>query len=161
MLELLVWLEDSPVSELVRTSGPYTYGIVNLFHVFGIALLFGAIVLLDLRLLGVWRTIPVMSLARPVVPVAATGLVLAILTGAVLFCIQATEYYYNPFLYLKLGALALGIVNITVLHSSAAWKAVERAGASTKGRVQLAAAGAVSLACWISVITAGRMIAYW
>jgi hypothetical protein len=161
MFEWLAWLEDSPLSEFVRNSGPYTYGIVNLFHVFGIALLFGAIAILDLRLLGAWRTIPVTSLARPAVPVAATGLVLAILTGVVLFCIQATEYYYNPFLYLKLGALVLGILNIAILHSSAAWKAIEEAGGSTRGRTQLAAAGLVSLACWISVISAGRMIAYW
>jgi hypothetical protein len=161
MIEWLSWLEESSLADFVRNSGPYTYGIVNLFHVFGIALLFGAIAMLDLRLLGLWRAIPVATLARPIVPMAGIGLVLALVTGFVLFCIQATEYYYNPFLYLKLGALVLGIVNVAALHSSASWRAIERAGGSTTGRGRLALGGAISLLCWITVISAGRMIAYW
>jgi hypothetical protein len=161
LLEWLGWLEASALSDFVRNSGPYTYGIVNLVHVFGIALLFGAIALLDLRLLGAWRSIPARFLAKPVVPVAAIGLGLALITGFVLFSIQATEYYYNPFLYIKLGALAFGIANVALLHVSSSWKAMEAADGSSAGRARLALGGAISLLCWITVISAGRMIAYW
>jgi hypothetical protein len=161
LLDWLAWLEASALPEFVRTSGPYSYGIVNLFHVFGIALLFGAIATLDLRFLGVWRTIPVSYLARPIVPVAGTGLILALLSGFTLFTVQATEYYYNPFLYIKLGALVFGIVNVALLHSSASWRTIENAATSSAGRTRLALGGAISLLSWITVITAGRMIAYW
>lgn len=161
MLDWLGWLEASALADFVRNSGPYTYGIVNLFHIFGIALLFGAIALLDLRLLGAWKTVPINLLAKPVIPSAGVGLVLALLSGVTLFSVQATEYYFNPFLYLKLGALALGIVNVAALHSSTSWKAIENAQTSRAGRMRLAIGGALSLACWITVITAGRMIAYW
>ena len=159
MLDFLAWLEASALPDFVRNSGPYTYGIVNLFHVFGIALLFGAIFVLDLRMLGAWRSIPLAALARPIVPVAGAGLALALLSGITLFSVQATEYYYHPFLYIKLAALLFGIANLVALHSSAAWKA--NADRSGGGRMRLALGAAVSLGAWTTVITAGRMIAYW
>ena len=46
----------------MRDSGVWTYGVVNLAHILGIAMLFGAIVVLDLRLLGVWRAVPLAAL---------------------------------------------------------------------------------------------------
>jgi hypothetical protein len=161
LLDWLAWYEASALADFVRNSGPYTYGIVNLFHVFGIALLFGAIFVLDLRLLGAWKSIPIKSLAKPIIPVAGAGLVLAIVSGVMIASVQATEYYYNPFFPIKLIALFFGILNVAALHSSAAWKAMETADLTGAGRVRLAIGGAVSLGCWITVITAGRMIGYW
>ncbi len=161
MLDWLAWLEASALADFVRNSGPYTYGIVNLFHVFGIAILFGAIALLDLRLLGVWKSVPIGLLAKPVVPSAGFGLILALLSGITLFSVQAVEYYFNPFLYLKFGALIFGIANVAALHSSASWRAIEDAEVSRAGRMRLAIGGMISLTCWITVVTAGRMIAYW
>jgi hypothetical protein len=161
LLDWLAWLEASALADFARNSSPYTYGIVNLFHVFGIALLFGAIALLDLRLLGAWKSVPIKFLSKPVVAVAGFGLILALLSGATLFSVQATEYYFNPFLYVKLGVLILGIANVAALHWSRSWQAIENAESSIAGRTRLAIGGAASLACWITVITAGRMIAYW
>lgn len=161
MLDWLAWYEASALADFVRNSGPYTYGIVNLFHVFGIALLFGAIFVLDLRLLGAWKSIPLKSLARPIVPVAGAGLILALGSGVMMFSVQATDYYYNPFFPIKFIALFFGVLNVALLHSSAAWKAIETADSSGAGRMRLAAGGAISLGCWITVITAGRMVGYW
>ena len=161
MLEFLAWLEASAAGEFVRESGRWTYGLVNLAHVFGIALLFGGIATLDLRLLGAWRRIPIAALATPAIPIAATGLILALASGVLLLSAQAREYVANPFLYIKFAAIALGIVNIAALHFSGVWRAIETASASPSGRTRLAFAGAASLACWIATISAGRMIAYW
>ena len=161
MLEVLAWLEASALGEFVRESGRWTYGIVNLVHVFGIALLFGGIAVLDLRLLGAWRRIPISALATPALPIAGTGLVLALMSGVLLLSAQATEYVSNPFLYIKFAAIALGILNIAALHIGGVWRAIENASTSPRGRARLAIAGAASLACWITTISAGRMIAYW
>jgi hypothetical protein len=57
MLELLSWLEGSALGETLRASGVWTYGVLNLGHITGIATLFGAVLLLDLRLVGLWSDI--------------------------------------------------------------------------------------------------------
>ena len=64
MREAFFWLEHSALGELMRTSSLWTYPIVNLFHIFGIAALFGAVTIIDLRLLGVWRSIPLAAVRR-------------------------------------------------------------------------------------------------
>lgn len=156
----LAWLEASAIGEWVRTSGPWTYALVNLGHVLGVALLFGAIVVLDLRLLGAWARTPATALAAPATTVAAAGLTLALLTGPVLLSAQATEYERNPFLWLKLGAVALGAANLWALRRSDAWRRLDEA-ASAGARRRLALGGALSLAFWFTAVCAGRMIAYW
>ena len=56
-------VEASFFAEALRNLGVWTYGIVNLAHIIGINLLFGAIAILDLRLLRLWQTIPVDTIA--------------------------------------------------------------------------------------------------
>lgn len=123
MPDLAVWLEASMVARALK-AGPWVYPLANLAHLLGIALLFGAIAALDLRLLGVWPEAPLAALARVTVPVAGMGLALALLTGPALLTVRATEYVENPFLWVKLGAVAVGLANLAALHRSAAWRAV-------------------------------------
>jgi hypothetical protein len=155
------WLEMSALGYAMRETGLWTYALVNLAHIFGISLLFGAIVVLDLRLLGVWRKIPLDLMARPTTVVAGTGFVIAILTGPALLATKATEYVGNPFLPIKLIAIVLGIINIAILHRLPAWKERANPDMGAAKRRQLAVAGSASLLCWISAISAARMIAYW
>jgi len=122
--------------------------------VFGIALLVGSIVLLDLRLLGLWRSVPVAVLARPAVTVSVAGLVIAIASGVSLLVVQATEYVANPLLYIKFGAILVGLVNVAVLRFAGDWT-------DDRFAVRRGVAGALSLMAWLTALTAGRMIAYW
>ena len=147
------WLESSAVARLLQESG-WLYAGVNTLHVLGIALLVGAITVLDLRLLGLWRSVPVALLARPAVAVASAGLALAILSGATLLTVQATEYVANPFLYMKFAAILVGLVNILVLRLSGDW--TDDRLARRRGW-----AGSMSLLAWLAALTAGRLIAYW
>jgi len=55
----------SALGHFMRESGPWTYAIVNLAHILGIAALFGAVLIIDLRLLGVWRRTPRNTSAIP------------------------------------------------------------------------------------------------
>lgn len=120
----------------------------------GIALLVGAIAVLDLRLLGMWRRVPVAMLGPPTVAVASAGLALAILSGAALFIVQASEYVANPFLYVKFAAILVGLANIIVLRFAGDWTDDRHAR-------RRAVAGLVSLLAWLAALTAGRLIAYW
>ena len=157
----MAWLEMSALGIAMRETGVWTYALVNLAHIFGISLLFGAIVVLDLRLLGVWSKIPLDLMAKPTTIVAGTGFVVALISGPALLATKATEYVGNPFLPIKLVAIALGIVNLIILHNLPAWKERANPEMGAAKRQQLALAGTVSLGCWIVVISAARMIAYY
>src|SRR5690606_26256279 len=98
---LLAALEATAFAQYLR-GARWGYAAVNGTHLLGIALLVGAIVPLDLRLLGLWRGTPVAVLARVLVPVAATGLAVAVVAGALLFSIRAREYADLGVLQVKL-----------------------------------------------------------
>jgi len=145
----------------MRDSGVWTYGLVNLAHILGIALLFGSIAVLDLRLIGLWRQIPLAALSKPIVPMAATGFLLASITGLGLLATKTTDYLGNPFLYAKFPIIGLALVNVLLLHRSAAWKAHRSRDLSDGEKSQLARMGGASLVFWVAAVSAGRMIGYW
>jgi hypothetical protein len=157
----MAWLQGSAIGHAMRESGVWMYGVVNLIHILGVAALFGAVLVLDLRLLGLWRSVPLAAISRPTVPVAATGFVIAAISGVGLLATKATEYIGNPFLYIKFPAIGLGILNVVALSSLPAWKQHKTRELSSRERSQLAAFGGISLFCWLTAITAGRMIGYW
>jgi hypothetical protein len=157
----MAWIEASTLGHFMRESGPWTYAIVNLAHILGLATLFGSIVILDLRLLGLWRHTPLVTLADVAAPMAACGFAVAAASGIGLFATKATEYLGNPFLYVKFPAIAIGLINALILHVSPAWQARRTRELSPRERRQLAWMGATSLACWLTAIGAGRLIGYW
>lgn len=145
----------------MRESGVWTYGLVNLVHILSVSSLFGAVLVLDLRLLGLWSKVALPAISRPTVPVAATGFAIAAVSGICLLATQATEYVDNPFLYIKFAAISLGILNVAALNSLPAWKQRGSRELSSRERRSLAVFGGISLACWLTAISAGRMIGYW
>lgn len=154
-------MQSSSLGHFMRESGPWTYAIVNLAHVLGIATLFGSILVLDLRLVGVGRRVPLGALSAAVVPVATAGFLIAATTGIGLLATKATEYVGNPFLLIKFPAIALGLLNVGVLKRTGAWRAHRMRDLTAGEQRQLAVFGGLSLLCWLTAITAGRMIAYW
>ena len=161
MVAALVWLEQSALGEFMRTSSLWTYPIVNLLHIFGIAALFGAVAVIDLRLLGVKRRIALDAITDMAIPVSTAGFFIAVTTGPALLAANASEYIGNPFLLIKFAAIGVGVLNVLVLNRSRVWKE-RRAGELQPGdQRRLAIFGGISLAAWITAITAGRLIAYW
>lgn len=161
MVGFLTWLEGSALGEAVRGLGVWSYGVLNLFHVLGIATLFGSILVLDLRLLGIWRRIPLPVIATPVLPLAAAGFAVAVLSGSCMLAVNAIDYVDNPFLLIKFPAIALGLLNAAALSRFRAWRLRESHTPSPAEDRQLAMAGGTSLACWLVAVSAGRMLGYW
>lgn len=161
METLLVGLEGSALGQLMRTSGVWTYGLVNLVHILSIATLFGAVLLFDLRLLGAWPRTPLAALERPALTLAFGGFTFAVISGVCLIATNATEYYGNPFLLLKFAAIGLGLANIAVAHWLPAWRRRGEEPLPAAVRGPLALVGGVSLVCWLGAVAAGRMIGYW
>jgi hypothetical protein len=158
---LLVWLQGSSLGELMRSLGVWTYGIVNLVHILGVATLFGSILLLDLRLLGAWRRVPLAALEQPTIPLAVVGFVIAVASGVCILSTNAADYRGNPFLAIKFVAIGLGLLNVAVVSSLPAWRERHAGSPAPSHRRALAAAGGTSLACWLTAAVAGRMIGYW
>jgi hypothetical protein len=157
----MAWLQGSALGHAMRESGVWTYALVNLVHILGVASLFGSVLVLDLRLLGLWRNVALAAISKPTVPIATCGFIVAALSGVCLLATKATEYIGNPFIYVKFPAIALGLVNVAVLSSLSAWKQHRIRALSTKEQSKLAVFGGISLVCWLAAITAGRMIGYW
>lgn len=154
----LVWLERSLLGTSIRES-PWLYPGVEIAHILGFAVLVGAAVLFDLRLLGLSREIPVRALAGHLLPWARVGLGVAAPTGVLLFISDATALAGNPAFQIKLGLIVLAILNTVVFHR---WTA-RSIGAWDVGQpTPLAAklAGLVSMVLWIGVVAGGRLIAY-
>lgn len=161
MIEFLAWLEGSALGHAMRSAGVWSYGVVNLVHILGVSTLFGSILVLDLRLVGLWARVPLAAVATPAVPLAAVGFAVAVASGACLLATNATEYAGNPFLLIKFPAIALGLVNVAVLNALPAWKERAARAPTERERLKLAFAGGTSLACWLTALAAGRMIGYW
>jgi hypothetical protein len=158
LTEVLSALQDAALVGALRQSH-WVYPLVNAGHIVGLALLFGAIVPMDLRLLGLWRGVPIDTLARTLLPVAGTGLTLAVLTGGLLFSVSALKYAGLAVFQLKLLLIVCALTNVLLLHRSPAW-AVYR-DADLRGTTpRLRTAAVLSIGLWLSAILAGRMIGY-
>lgn len=141
----------APIAALREST--FAYPIVNTLHIIGIALLFGAIVTLDLRLLG-WRreAAPVDRLAGLLLPVAIAGLAVAIPAGLLLFATDARAYAASPLFQAKILLIALAIGNALWLRAS------ERRGSPPERRAALA--GGASIVLWLGAIVLGRLVGY-
>lgn len=161
MHALLAWIEGSMLGHAMRESGVWTYGLVNLTHILGVSSLFGSVLVLDLRMLGVWRGVPLDTLARPTARVAAAGLGVALVSGVCLIATNATEYEGNPFVPIKFAAILAGLANVVVLARSRSWRERCTRLPTARDERHLALSGAVSLVSWLVAVGAGRLIGYW
>ena len=169
MLQLLTWLETSRFSEwLVQSDTIWAYPTVLTFHTVGLALLVGASAALDLRLLGFGRKLPIESLAN-VFPIVWIGFWINAVSGAMLFAADATTKRTLPIFQIKLGLIALGVINILLIKRVVFGT---RGSRGTRGfRLQpeghapvvtlpAKLLAATSLVIWMIAIAAGRYMAY-
>lgn len=154
---LLEWLEALPPANLLQRSGT-AYMLVNAAHIASLGLLLGAIVSLDVRILGAFKHVPLRIVAPYLSHMARIGLGLAIVAGAWLFIVDPQEYVDNPIFLVKLGLVAIGVTNALWLHSARAWRQALRDDVVS---LRLRAHAAVSVLTWLSVVLAGRWIAFW
>ena len=161
LAHFFAWLEHSWLGASVRSLGVWSYGVINLVHILGIILLFGSILILDLRLLGAWRQIPLATLSQPTTRMAQIGFVLAVASGIPMLSVKTTDYIGNPFLLIKFPAIALALLNVWLVHRTLAWRAHRERELVPAERRRLAQGAIFSLAFWLTAITSGRMIGYW
>jgi hypothetical protein len=121
LTETMTAIEQWPVAAALRR-GRWSYAAVNGVHMVGIALLFGAIVPLDLRLIGFWRSVRIATLVRVLTPVAVTGVVLAIAAGLLLFSVRAVQYAGTIVFQIKLALILCAFANAVLARRAVEWE---------------------------------------
>jgi hypothetical protein len=149
-------LEASVLGTWARGSA-IGYPLANLAHLLGLVLLIGPIGLLDLRMAGLFRDIPLRPLARATVPLAAIGLLLLAPSGLVMFAADATALVGAPIFQWKLAVIGLALLNVAAFYGLGRG----RYGASDQcASAALRLMAVASLALWLTAAALGRMIAY-
>jgi hypothetical protein len=155
-MSLVEWIGAWPGAVFLRDTGT-AYLLVNAAHILGVGLLIGAILPLDLRLLGFFRRAPLGVLAPFLSRAAAVGLVLAIVTGLWLFSVKPGEYMENSAFLLKVGLLVAALANVALQHGNHRFAtAVARGDPSPVVRL----VALCSILLWLSVLVAGRWIGF-
>ena len=155
----LVALEQSGLGATMRQS-LMVYPLVEILHILGFALLVGAIVAFDLRVLGLGRGVPMDAVGRVTLPVAIGGFFLAAPMGFLLFTTEATHIAVNPAFQVKLACILFGLGN-ALLFRIGPWRRMADWGAPGHRAPASARLGALlSLAAWLGAIGGGRLIAY-
>jgi hypothetical protein len=150
-------LEASRLGVMMRGSF-VLYPLANLGHVLGLILFVGALVVLDLRLLGAWRRrIDAGALASALAPLLVAGFLLMVATGTLLLSADARPLTTNPAFQAKAALLALALANaITFRRLWSRHLPSWDASAPPAARLQVAS----SLTLWLMTAAAGRLIGY-
>lgn len=149
-------IEASPLGNWARASS-LAYPVANLLHLLGLVLLVGGIGLLDLRLAGVFTTLPLPSLSRVLTPLALGGLVLMVISGPILFAADATALAQSSTFRWKLSLIALALANAAAFRWL--WQSdLERWDIAPPLPGRLMAIASVLL--WLGIAALGRLIAY-
>lgn len=151
MEQFLTAIGTSDLAVFVRGSR-WTYPLVNAAHILGIAMVVGTIVVLDARIFGLRRSVPLSSVAHVLMPFTIAGLGLAILAGFLLFAVKPHDYAGNPVFQLKMALLVVALANATLLRR----RSLHREEADTVLKIGAAA----SLLLWLGVLFCGQLIAF-
>lgn len=153
---MLEALEATAVATWLRHS-TVAYPVLSALHIMAVGTLFGAALLMDLRLVGALRRLPAGVVVDTIAPAAAWALAAAATTGALLFSVSATDYVANPAFRLKAAAFTLALGNVAVVRLTPSWARFRRSGEITPA---LAGHAVVSVVSWTAVLLAGRFVGF-
>ena len=154
-LPLFKWFDQTWIGSTIRAS-TYAFPVIECIHLIGMVLLIGAIVVIDMRLLGLgMRRQPVARVAAALAPVSLTGLITMLVTGSLLFLSEALKCYGNEGFHYKMYFLFPGIVVYFTIHR---W--ITKREDSKIGPIWGKVVGLLSMALWFGVALGGRAIGF-
>lgn len=127
------------------------YPVLEIVHILGIAMLLGNLVLLELRVFGRGKNLPVADLVRLSLGLAAVGFSLAALSGVLMFGTRPAELLSNRAFTLKMVLLFTAACNAGWFHGR---QSLEKLDSTARALM------VVSTVIWIAVVACGRWIAY-
>jgi len=155
----LASLESSGIATRIRDS-LYIFPLIESTHVFGLAMVFGTIAIVDLRLLGVASTRrSFRQLASDILKWTWVAFAVTAATGALMFITNAGVYYHNFFFRTKMLMLALAGVNMLVFELTAG-RSIHRWDKAPSAPLIGRTTALLSLVLWITIIFLGRWIGF-
>jgi len=152
-------LEASGLATRIRDS-LFLFPLIESTHVIGLSLVFGTILIIDLRLLGIASTQrSFKQMASDILKWTWAAFALTALTGTLMFITNARVYYHNFFFRTKMLMLVLSGINMLVFELTAGRTIHRWDNAPSAPRAGKAVA-ALSLAMWIGIIVMGRLIGF-
>lgn len=155
------WLDQLEGSSLALAMRGelWLYPLVEVVHIIGFSLLVGAVVMFDLRVLGVSKDIAVTALARHLLPWALAALLLIVPAGLMMFSAHPHDFAGNGVFILKLCLIAAAGLNALAFHfgiyrTVSQWNTASAAPGLAKAQAVL------SVAIWFTVVLCGRLLAY-
>jgi hypothetical protein len=153
--EVLQWIKELPVGAAVRQSR-WLFGLGETLHFIGLCLMVGGLLIVDLRLLGYIRRIP-MRAALAFLPFVIVGFLINLATGIEFFVTDPFMYWPNPAFKLKMFMVLLGGINALVFTVMEHRHVLVLGKDEHTGPLVKFTAGA-SLAIWLCVIVLGRLL---
>ncbi len=159
MMHFIEWLASTSWSIALRES-LYLYPWIESAHVLFIAIFFGTLLFVDLRLSGyAFKKLSISEMNRKVLPLSIIGFILMTFTGFLLFYAIPIRNYQNLFFRIKMFLMILAGINALYFH----WKMNQESKVWDSNRFipfSMRCSAALSLGLWSLVIISGRMIAY-
>jgi uncharacterized protein DUF6644 len=157
--EALHWLEQTSLAIFVSHS-TWSFSALLSVHLIAVALVFGMITVVDLRLIGVaGKRCAVTALCREALPWTWSAFGLSVATGMLLFTAQPVKYWGNDAFQMKFVIMTLAGLNMLVFQLIT-YRGVARWDRDTAVPWAGRLAGAISLASWVAIVAYGRWTAY-
>jgi hypothetical protein len=155
---LVAWIESTSLSVFVN-SYSWIWPAAETLHFLGLAILIGTVGVLDLRLLGFMKRLPVLPLNR-LVDWGIAGFVVNLITGVVFLFGSPGQYANNIAFYYKLAFIVLAGINVLAFSFSGVERTVALLGPGDDAPRTAKVVAAVSLLLWFGVMYFGRMLPY-
>jgi len=155
-LTFFQWCSNTVVGTVIRDS-TWLFPVIETFHLLGLGVLGGTILIVDLRLAGFGlRRVPAPELAREVNGWMLGGLAVILVSGVLLFLSEPLKCYDNAFFWIKIGSLLLALAFTFTVRRSILGREPHLVTARQRTLVAL-----TSFALWAGVGIAGRGIAFY
>jgi len=152
LLEIIYLLEDSYIGEYVRSS-LWLFPVIQSFHLIGLGILGGTVVVGDLRLMGIlMRTESTRYVIRVTRPWFNFGLFILIITGIPLFLSEAVKCYYSRAFWIKISCLLLGTLFVYFIRNPIVLSKDEN--------FMIKILGFISFSLWVVTAASGRWIGF-
>jgi hypothetical protein len=155
MLPFFQWCESSALGEAIRTS-TWAFAVIESFHLLALAVIGGAVLIVDLRLLGLGlKDQRVSDIARNAFPWMVGSLLVLLVTGVGLFLSEATKCYYSTPFWVKMTSLLLAVTFAFTVR-----RRITLAGDGRVAPIWNKLVAVVSLLLWFGVGAGGRWIGF-